>query len=194
MKQACANGQTQTQMTRNRIISLYGKQKEGKRLSCVQKKKKQWDTEELERGRSEGKIMGISVQALGGESLKGFEAAQISNTALAASRAWNLSLFGVALAANSPSPCKNTSLTFHHFSEGNQFSLPELTCQQFLFIPKLLALYKHTATPTTVEVFSCYPNPLKTVPFSIFSKKTNISNCIIFKSAEVIIIYHRSIC
>ncbi len=57
-------------------------------------------------GRSEGKIEGISVRARGGESLarlKGFEAAQISNTALVTSRAWNLSLFGVALAANSPS-------------------------------------------------------------------------------------------
>lgn len=57
-------------------------------------------------GRSEGKIEGISVRARGGESLarlKGFEAAQISNTALVASRAWNLSFFGVALAANSPS-------------------------------------------------------------------------------------------
>lgn len=41
-------------------------------------------------GRSEGKLEGISVQTLGGESLallKGFEAAQISNTALVASRA-----------------------------------------------------------------------------------------------------------
>lgn len=41
-------------------------------------------------GQSEGKIEGISVQTLGGESLallKGFEAAQISNTALVASRA-----------------------------------------------------------------------------------------------------------
>ncbi len=135
-------------------------------------------------GRSEGKIEGISVRARGGESLarlKGFEAAQISNTALVASRAWNLSFFGVALAANSPSSFSAwqkhflnfPSLSAPFFHKGNNSCTPELTCQQFLFFPKLLALHKHTATPIKVEL----SKPLQTT-FPICRKK-NSPNSII---------------
>ncbi len=116
-------------------------------------------------GRSEGKIEGISVRARRGESLarlKGFEAAQISNTALVASRAWNLSLFGVALAANSPSSFSAWQKHFLNFpslvllfSQGKQSLYPWTHLPAVPNLSQTARVTQDTATPITVELFAC---------------------------------------
>lgn len=165
----------QTQMTKNRIISLYGNQKEWKRHLSVQRKRKQWGGEALWRdgvkGRSRAfpsRLWEVRVwlfwRALKPRRLVTRHWSQVEREISHFSvKRWPPTALLLSL------PYKNTSLTSHHCSEGNQFLYPQLTSQQFLFIPKLLALYKHTATPITVEVFSCSANLPKTVPFSICS-------------------------
>lgn len=146
--------------------------------------------------------MGISVQALGGESLKGFEAAQISNTALAASRAWNLSLFGVALAANSPS---SFSALQKHF-----LNFPPLFRRESILVPwtHLPAVPIHSQTTRFIQSHrdSNHSRSVFLLSKSIenslfqFSEKGQTSLTVSFSKAflqnhcaEVIIIsYHRN--